>query len=111
MTGKADWGFVTQQGKIIGVYSQSTLPPFKKVGFDLADVSLSGAKSYKEWIFSTSLDNNVNGEEDAAKSQQKVEAVVNESLVNADNKTDQVRPGVRCIEHDCRFYSPKYDPR
>ena len=58
MTGKADWGFVTQQGRIVGVYSQSILSPLKKAGFDLTDAGLNGAKSYQDWIFGSITSNN-----------------------------------------------------
>ena len=51
ITGKADWGFVTQQGRIVGIYSPSTLVPYKKKGFDAAEAKFSGAKNYREWIF------------------------------------------------------------
>ena len=51
MTGKADWGFATQQGRIVGIYSQSTLAPYKQKGFNVAEEALVGAKTYKDWIF------------------------------------------------------------
>lgn len=51
MTGKADWGVVTQQGSIVGIYSKSTLTPFKKKGANSAEANLAGAKSYKDWLF------------------------------------------------------------
>ena len=51
MTGKANWGIVTQQGRIVGIYSRSTLVPYKQKGFNVADAKLTGPKSYREWIF------------------------------------------------------------
>ena len=51
MTGKADWGFATQQGRIVGIFSQSTLAPYKKRGFNVAEETLVGSKTYKDWIF------------------------------------------------------------
>ncbi len=51
MTGKADWGFVTRQGRIVGVYSQSTLVPYRHKGFEGPDAKFASAKSYQEWIF------------------------------------------------------------
>lgn len=51
MTGKADWGLVTQQGRIVGIYSRSILAPFKQKGFNLAEAKFAGAKSYRDWIF------------------------------------------------------------
>jgi len=51
ITGKLDWGLVTQQGRIVGVFSPSTLAPLKHSGFNDADKSFSVAKSYQDWIF------------------------------------------------------------
>jgi type II secretory pathway pseudopilin PulG len=51
MTGKADWGFATQQGRIVGIYSRSILAPYKQKGFNVAEEALVGAKTYKDWIF------------------------------------------------------------
>ena len=51
MTGKADWGLVTLQGRIVAIYSRSTLAPYKQKGFNAAEESLVGAKTYKDWIF------------------------------------------------------------
>jgi len=54
MTGKADWGLVTQQGRIVGIYSRSSLVPYKQKGFKAADAKFSGKKSYQQWIFGQS---------------------------------------------------------
>jgi hypothetical protein len=51
MTGKADWGAVIQQGRIVGIYSHSNLAPYKQKGFNVVDAKLAGAKSYRDWIF------------------------------------------------------------
>ncbi len=51
ITGKADWGFVKQQGRIVGVFSPSSLKPFKHRGFKQADAKFSEAVSYQDWIF------------------------------------------------------------
>jgi type II secretory pathway pseudopilin PulG len=51
MTGKSDWGFEIQQGRIVGIYSQSTLAPYKQRGFNVEEEKLVGAKTYKDWIF------------------------------------------------------------
>jgi type II secretory pathway pseudopilin PulG len=51
MTGKADWGVVKQQGRIVGIYSQSTLAPYKQSGFNAADLNFAGSRSYREWGF------------------------------------------------------------
>ena len=51
MTGKADWNFVREQGRIVGIYSRSSLAPFKQKGFNAADARFSGALSYSDWKF------------------------------------------------------------
>ena len=51
MTGKADWGLVTRQGRIMGIFSKSTLAPYKQKGFNVADAKMAGVQSYQEWIF------------------------------------------------------------
>lgn len=51
MTGKADWGLVLQNGRIVGVYSRSTQSPIRRAGFDLAEERFQQALSYADWIF------------------------------------------------------------
>ena len=51
ITGKLDWDLVTQQGRIVGIYSHSTLVPYKQKGFNEAEAKFAGAKSYKGWVF------------------------------------------------------------
>jgi len=51
ITGKSDWGFETQQGRIVGIYSKSTLAPYKQKGFNVVDANFLGQKRYKDWIF------------------------------------------------------------
>ena len=51
MTGKADWNFVREQGRIVGIYSRSSLAPYKQKGFNAADARFSGALSYSDWKF------------------------------------------------------------
>jgi len=51
MTEKADWGLVLQKGRIVGIFSSSTLRPLKHNGFNDSDDRFTGAKSYQEWIF------------------------------------------------------------
>ena len=46
-----DWNFVLQQGKITGVYSNSTLKPIKKVGLPKEFEALDAAEKYEEWRF------------------------------------------------------------
>jgi type II secretory pathway pseudopilin PulG len=51
MTGKADWGVVKQQERIVGIYSRSSLLPYKQKGFNPAEAKFASAKSYRDWIF------------------------------------------------------------
>jgi len=51
MTGKADWGLVTLNGRIVGVYSNSTHAPIKQDNFELPEVDFQGATSYQGWLF------------------------------------------------------------
>ena len=51
MTGNADWGVVTQQGRIVGIYSRSSLVPYKQSRFNAADANFAGSRRYKEWSF------------------------------------------------------------
>ena len=51
MTGKADWGLITQQSRIVGIYSRSMLAPCKQKGFNPAEAKFAGAKSYRDWTF------------------------------------------------------------
>ena len=46
-----DWNFVLQQGKITGVYSNSTLKPIKKAGLPKEFEALDVAEKYEEWRF------------------------------------------------------------
>ena len=46
-----DWNFVLQQGKITGVYSNSTLKPIKKAGLPKEFEALDAAEKYEEWRF------------------------------------------------------------
>jgi hypothetical protein len=50
MTGKAQWGTVTEGGRIVGVYSLSTQRPQKQGGF-AEDLAFEGARSYRDWRF------------------------------------------------------------
>lgn len=51
MTGTPDWGLVTGPEGIRGVYSKSTLKPFKTAGFDSDDSAFENAASYADWKF------------------------------------------------------------
>ena len=45
------WGLVTQQSRITGVHSLSTLAPIKKAGFSMQNAAFSEVSQYSEWIF------------------------------------------------------------
>ena len=51
MTGKAEWGLLTEQGFITGVYSTSEEIPIKTSGFDARQSGFAGAASYSDWHF------------------------------------------------------------
>lgn len=55
MTGKAEWGLVTTKApdgdRITGVYSLSTLTPFKTSGFREENRAFEGAGGYSGWKF------------------------------------------------------------
>jgi type II secretory pathway pseudopilin PulG len=51
VTGSAQWGLVRSGGRIIGVHSLSTDPPFRKAAFAQRDLQLEGATRYDEWVF------------------------------------------------------------
>jgi type II secretory pathway pseudopilin PulG len=51
MTGKSDWGLVTQDNQILGVYSLSKDTPLKIANFQAADASLADSTSYSQWRF------------------------------------------------------------
>jgi type II secretory pathway pseudopilin PulG len=55
ITGKADWGLVTQQGRIVAIFSKSTLAPFKRNGFNEGNANFVGLRHYKDWIFVSGL--------------------------------------------------------
>ena len=52
MTGTREWGLVRGPGNgITGVYSRSTVEPFKRSNFDLADRAFEEKKAIAEWRF------------------------------------------------------------
>ena len=51
MNPSKDWGLEKQQGRIVGVYSESKLKPIKKSGFQLQYEAFSTAEEYKDWKF------------------------------------------------------------
>lgn len=56
MTGKAEWGLVRFDGRIVGVHSLSKKKPIKQDGFEPADADLQKKSSYSEWVFSYRVD-------------------------------------------------------
>jgi type II secretory pathway pseudopilin PulG len=119
MTGKADWGFETKQGRILGIYSRSSLVPYKQKGFNVVDVKLVGAKSYREWIFTSDPTDNIKSAEEVAKIKQTAAEFVNgssvktpsapgQNLVNADNKNFPINSPNGCKGGDCLRYDPKH---
>lgn len=55
LTGKAEWGFVTDtSGFITGVYSLANAQPFKRSNFTIIQTHFEGAETYKQWVFGIS---------------------------------------------------------
>ena len=51
MMHESEWGLVTEQQKITGVYSKSSLKPIKRKGFPVQYGDFNGAKEYADWKF------------------------------------------------------------
>jgi type II secretory pathway pseudopilin PulG len=51
VTGKAEWGTVLVQGRIVGVYSLSDKAPVKVDNFDPDDRGFKLKQKYSEWVF------------------------------------------------------------
>ncbi len=51
ISGKDEWGLVVEQGRIIGIHSQSTQTPLKRANFAKADAEFADRASYAEWQF------------------------------------------------------------
>ena len=51
MTGTDEWGTIRQQGRIVGVYSQSATPPIKRYGFSGDWQGFDAAERYSDWKF------------------------------------------------------------
>lgn len=56
VTGKADWGLLRQQGRIVGVYSLSEQRPIKQGNFREEDKSLNRKPRYADWLFTYPAD-------------------------------------------------------
>lgn len=51
MTGQANWEFLTANGGIIGIHSQSQVAPFKTTGFGILEGDFAHKGKYSEWDF------------------------------------------------------------
>ncbi|CUI06164.1 type II secretion system protein [Massilia antarctica] len=51
ITGKADWGLVKVEGRIVGVHSLSQRAPMKVDNFDDHDSGLRNKSRYADWVF------------------------------------------------------------
>lgn len=56
MTGRAEWGLVKWEGRIVGVHSLSDKVPIKQTGFEAEELNLAGRQKYSEWIFAYPAD-------------------------------------------------------
>ncbi|MBJ7309618.1 type II secretion system protein [Rugamonas sp. CCM 8940] len=57
MSGKAEWGLVLQQGRIVGVHSLSDKVPLKQDNFDEDDAAALRRKTrYADWLFTYPAD-------------------------------------------------------
>lgn len=120
MTGKADWGVVTQQGRIVGIYSRSTLVPFKKAGFNVLDAKFAGEKSYKGWIFTSNSAKNLKSGEDNSNGQRPKTELAKETSVKTPSVLSQDSVKSNIIENsmdpqngcggDCLRFNPDYRP-
>lgn len=53
ITNQKQWGLImAPEGGIMGVHSLSGAKPIKTTGFDYANISFEGLKTYSEWTFS-----------------------------------------------------------
>lgn len=88
MTGKADWGLVASQGRIVGIYSKSTLAPYKQKGFNVADAKMAGVKSYQEWVFR----NNESSEQKPTANSAMVRPIAANQKITDNNSSAAVMP-------------------
>lgn len=51
MTGRPDWGLIREQGRIMGIYSQSESVPLKTAGFSELQNEFGEAETYLDWKF------------------------------------------------------------
>lgn len=51
LTGRAEWGLVLLEGRVLGVYSLAPGTPVMRGGFDESDQAFNGASRYADWRF------------------------------------------------------------
>ena len=51
ITRQQEWGFVTEGGQIVGMYSLSPRTPLKQAGFEIEESEFENAKHYSDWKF------------------------------------------------------------
>lgn len=51
MTGKAQWGLVRRDGRIVGVHSLSSAVPLQRAGFPAEIAEFASAETYADWRF------------------------------------------------------------
>lgn len=56
MTGRAEWGLLQVDGRIVGVYSLSTRAAIKQQGFDPDESAFVGKKTLDDWVFAFPAD-------------------------------------------------------
>jgi len=55
LTGKAEWGLLRREGRIVGVHSLSADRPVKQAGFESGQDDFQGAEQYSGWVFAPTL--------------------------------------------------------
>jgi type II secretory pathway pseudopilin PulG len=53
LTGRADWGVVRHEGRIVAIHSLSTQTPLKRAGFEPAEDGFESAQHHSDWVFAT----------------------------------------------------------
>jgi type II secretory pathway pseudopilin PulG len=59
MTGRAEWGLIYRDGRLVGVHSLSGIQPVKQRGFDPDNAAFEGAARYSDWVFVYPIDLNL----------------------------------------------------
>ncbi len=50
-TGRAEWGLIKDQGRIVGIHSLSDIKPLKQAGFSGQQDNFNHAENYQRWLF------------------------------------------------------------